>query len=130
MQQPHSIPEEKVGLPFWADRVLEEHSNIGGALPAGPIHDLRISLRRCILIADVMKDLDPGCDWKAMRKSARRTFQQLGALRDTQVLAEWIEKLAGPGESSTNALLDALKKKHEQDRAEARAAIREFDRKE
>ena len=111
------------------DRVLEEHSNVGGALPADPIHDLRISLRRCILIADVMMDLDPGCDWKGMRKSARRTFQRLGTLRDTQVLTEWIEKLGTPGEPSTDVLLEALKKKHEQDRIDARAAIREFDRK-
>jgi CHAD domain-containing protein len=111
------------------DRVLEEHSNVGGALPAEPIHDLRISLRRCILIADVMRDLDPVCDWKAMRKSARRTFQRLGTLRDTQVLSEWVEKLGASGEASTEALLEALKKRHEQDRADARTAIREFDRK-
>ncbi len=123
------ITEEKVGLPYWADRVLEEHANVGGALPAQPIHDLRVSLRRCILIADVMRDLDPACDWKAMRKSARRTFQRLGTLRDTQVLTEWIEKLGAPGEASTDALLETLKKKHEQDRTDARAAIREFDRK-
>ena len=129
LSQSHSAIEDKVGLPYWADRVLEEHSNVGGALPAEPIHDLRISLRRCILIADVMKDLDPGCDWKAMRKSARRTFQRLGTLRDTQVLTEWIEKLGTPGEGSTDTLLGALKKKHEQDRIDARAAIREFDRK-
>ena len=129
MSQAHSATEEKVGLPYWADRVLEEHSNVGGALPAQPIHDLRISLRRCILIADVMMDLDPGYDWKAMRKSARRAFQRLGSLRDTQVLTEWIEKLGAPGEASTDVLLAALKKKHEQDRTEARAAIREFDRK-
>lgn len=120
---------EKVGLPYWADRVLEEHENVGGALPAQPVHDLRISLRRCILIAEVMMDLDPGRDWKAMRKSARRTFQRLGALRDTQVLTEWIEKLGAPGEASTDVLLGALKKKHEQDRTDARAALREFDRK-
>jgi CHAD domain-containing protein len=129
LPQTHSATEEKVGLPYWADRVLEEHSNVGGALPAQPIHDLRISLRRCILIADAMVDLDPGCDWKDMRKSARRTFQRLGTLRDTQVLTEWIEKLGAPGEASKDALLGALKKKHEQDRADARAAIREFDRK-
>ena len=129
MPQPHSATEEKVGLAYWADRVLDEHSNVGGALPAQPIHDLRISLRRCILIAEVMRDLDPGCDWKSMRKSARRTFQRLGTLRDTQVLTEWIEKLGAPGEASTNVLLEALKKKHEQDRTDARAAIREFDRK-
>jgi CHAD domain-containing protein len=130
LSQAHSDTVEKVGLPYWVDRVLEEHSNVGGALPAQPVHDLRISLRRCILIADVMMDLDPACDWKAMRKSARRTFQRLGTLRDTQVLGEWIEKLGTPGDSSTEALLGALKKKHEQDRIDARAAIREFDRKE
>lgn len=129
LAQPDSVTEEKVGLPYWADRVLEEHSNVGGALPAQPIHDLRISLRRCMLIADVMMDIDPGCDWKAIRKSARRTFQRLGTLRDTQVLTEWIEKLGTPGEASTDVLLDALKKKHEQARIDARAAIREFDRK-
>jgi CHAD domain-containing protein len=129
LSQSYSAIEEKVGLPYWADRVLEEHSNVGGALPTEPIHDLRVSLRRCILLADVMMDLDPGCDWKAMRKSARRTFQRLGTLRDTQVLTEWIAKLGTPGERSTNALLEVLKKKHEQDRIDARAAIREFDRK-
>src|SRR3984893_12034109 len=107
LSQPHSVTEENVGLPYWVDRVLEEHSNVGGALPAEPIHDLRISLRRCILIADVMMDLDPGCDWKAMRKSARRTFQRLGTLRDTQVLTEWIEKLGQPGEGSPAGLMGA-----------------------
>lgn len=111
------------------DRVLEEHANVGGALPAQPIHDLRISLRRCILIADIMRALDPSCDWKALRKSARRTFQRLGTLRDTQVLTEWIEKLSTPGEASTDKLLEALKKRHEQERIDARAALREFDRK-
>jgi CHAD domain-containing protein len=127
--QTQSTTIEKIGLPYWMDRVLEEHANVGGALPAEPIHDLRVSLRRCILIADVMREIDPACDWKAMRKSARRTFQQLGTLRDSQVLAEWIEKLGAAGETSTDALLGELKKKHEQDRTGARAAVREFDRK-
>jgi CHAD domain-containing protein len=128
--QAHTAHEEKIGLSYWMDRVLEEHSNAGGNLPAQPIHDLRISLRRCILIAGVMKDVDPTCDWKAMRKSARRAFHRLGTLRDTQVLMELIEKLGIPGEASTDALLGLLKKKHEQDKADAHAAIREFDRKE
>jgi CHAD domain-containing protein len=126
----HTVTEEKVGLPYWADRVLDEHANVGGALPTEPIHDLRVALRRCILIAEVMKDIDPGCDWTTMRKSARRIFQRLGTLRDTQVLTEWIEKLGTSGQASTDALLESLKKKHERDRSEARAAIREFDRKE
>ena len=125
-----SATTEKIGLPYWMDRVLDEHSNVGGALPAEPIHDLRVSLRRCIVIADVLRDLDPACDWKSMRKSARRTFQRLGTLRDTQVLTEWIEKLGASGDASTDVLREALEKKHEQDRIAARTAIREFDRKE
>jgi CHAD domain-containing protein len=129
LSQQHSATEEKVGLAYWADRVLEEHSNVGGALPAQPIHDLRICLRRCMLIADLMRDLDPACDWKSMRKSARRTFQRLGMLRDTQVLMEWIEKLGAKGEASADKLLETLKKRHEQERIDARAALREFDRK-
>jgi CHAD domain-containing protein len=127
--QTQSVIAEKVGLPYWMDQVLEKHSEAGGALPAEPVHDLRVSLRRCILIADVMRDLDPGYDWKAMRKLARRAFQRLGTLRDTQVLTEWIEKLAAPGEASASVLIETLKKKHEQDRSDARDAVREFDRK-
>jgi len=64
-----------------------------------------------------------------MRKTARRAFHRLGALRDTQVLMEWVEKLGASGEPSTDALLELLRKKDEQDRADARGAIREFDRK-
>ena len=130
LPEQQSKPEEKIGFVYWADRVLEEHSNVGGALPAEPIHDLRVSLRRCIVIAGIMRGIDPTCDWNAMRKAGRRLFQRLGALRDTQVLTEWIEKLGAAGEASTDALLDILKKQHEQDRIDARAAIREFDRKE
>jgi len=125
-----SIHEEKVGFAYWANRVLEEHSSVGNSLPAEPVHDLRVSLRRCILIAEVMRKIDSVCDWKTLRKTARRAFQSLGALRDTQVLTEWVEKLGAPGEASTEALLDILRKEYEQDRMDARAAIREFDRKE
>jgi hypothetical protein len=59
----------------------------------------------------------------------RQTFQRVGSLRDTHVLMKWIEKLGEKGESSTDAFLDVLKKKQEADRNDARAAIREFDRK-
>jgi CHAD domain-containing protein len=118
----------KVGLPYWMDRVLEEHAKLGSELSSETVHDLRISLRRCILIADVMKDLDPGADWKPMRKAAKRIFNQLGALRDTQVLRGWIEKLHEPGDPSADTLVQSLKDRGEKDRATAQHAIREFDR--
>jgi CHAD domain-containing protein len=127
--QTRSTNPEKVGLPYWMDRVLEVHSKLGGELAAEPVHDLRVALRRCILIADVMRDLDPGSDWKSMRKAARRIFSRLGALRDTQVLGEWIEKLGSPGEASTELLLESLKTRNEKDRSDALDAVKRFDRK-
>jgi CHAD domain-containing protein len=110
------------------ERVLEEHSKLGAELDAAPVHDLRVALRRCILIADVMRGLDPGSDWKPMRKAGRRIFSRLGALRDTQVLSEWVEKLGSADEPSTGVLLESLKKRNEKDRADAQDAVKEFDR--
>jgi len=128
MSQSHSSRPEKIGLPYWLDRVLEEHSKLGRELSPKPVHDLRVALRRCILIADVMRDVDPGGDWKAMRKAARRIFQRLGGLRDTQVLAEWIEKLRSSDDASADLLLESLKARQVKDRAAAQDALNEFDR--
>src|SRR6202163_4710562 len=111
------------------DRVLEEHSKLGEELDAEHVHDLRVALRRCILIADVMRDLDPGSDWKPMRKAGRRIFSRLGALRDTQMLAEWVQKLGSADEASTGLLLESLKKRNEKDRADTQDALKKFDRK-
>ncbi|MBZ5661181.1 MAG: CHAD domain-containing protein [Acidobacteriia bacterium] len=129
MTATHSTIPEKVGLPYWMDRVLEEHAKVGAELSPDAVHDLRISLRRCVLIADVMRDLDPSADWKGMRKAAKHIFNRLGALRDSQVLAEWIEKLRAPGDVSADPLVQFLKDRSERDRTAARGAIREFDRK-
>jgi CHAD domain-containing protein len=121
--------QKKNGLAHWMDQVLEEHAKLGHHLSADPVHDLRVALRRCILIADIMKDLDPESHWKPMRKAGRRLFRRLGALRDAQVLTGWVERLGIPGEASTVALLEGLKARSERDRATARDATREFDRK-
>src|SRR5437016_1030836 len=67
--------------------------------------------------------------WKLMRKAGRRLFRQLGTLRDTHVLAEWVRKLGAPDEASTAALLEELQTKYDQDRAAAQDAANAFDRK-
>jgi len=93
------------GLRYWMGIVLEECEHVAADFSADPVHDLRVSLRRCRSLADGMIALDPDPDWKAMKKAGKRLFQRLGALRDVQIMMEWIEKLdptpaiAGTGDS-------------------------------
>ena len=70
-----------------------ECDNVSRDFSADPVHDLRVSLRRCRSRADGMMAMDPDGDWKAMKKAGKKLFQQLGALRDVQIMMEWIERL-------------------------------------
>ncbi len=54
MAQPEVNNPEKTGLAYWMDRVLEQHSKLNGNWSPETVHDLRVALRRCILIADLM----------------------------------------------------------------------------
>jgi CHAD domain-containing protein len=107
--QLHVKPAPKItGLRYWMGRVLDECEHVGADFSADPVHDLRVSLRRCRSLADGMIALDPDRDWKAMKKAGKRLFQRLGALRDVQVMMEWVEKLhpapvrVGAGDPSTS----------------------------
>lgn len=118
----------KTGLSYWMDQVLVEHSKLAGKMTEDPVHDLRVALRRCILIADVMRELDPGGEWKAMRKAAREVFRELGSLRDAQVLMGWVERLGTQGDASTAKLTEEMKARLDHARAAAQKAVRGFDR--
>ena len=74
-------------------RVLEECEHVAADFSADPVHDLRVALRRCRSVADGMIAMDPDLEWKGMKKAGKRLFQRLGALRDIQVMMEWIEAL-------------------------------------
>ena len=74
-------------------RVLEECDKVSADFSADPVHDLRVALRRCRSMADGMMAMDPDRNWKAMKKAGKQLFQRLGALRDVQIMMEWIEKL-------------------------------------
>ena len=135
-------------------RVLDECDKVSADFSADPVHDLRVSLRRCRSMADGLMAMDPDPNWKAMKKAGKQLFQRLGALRDIQIMMEWIEKLdvgverillsALPaGAESTpaaetpashqdpvaHALLHILRARETEQKQEARAALEEFDRK-
>lgn len=139
------------------ERVLEECDHAGADFSADPVHDLRVALRRCRSMADGMMAMDPDSDWKAMKKAGKKLFQRLGALRDVQIMMEWIEKLypapveaaalpvatgeqeavethpsqirAGRSDPAAQALFEILEKRESEQKHEARAALEEFDRK-
>jgi CHAD domain-containing protein len=107
-------PAKTTGLRHWMARVLEECDHVSADFSADPVHDLRVALRRCRSLADGMIAMDPDPDWKAMKKAGKRLFQRLGALRDLQVMMEWIDKLH-PSVRVARALLPASPNEAESD---------------
>jgi CHAD domain-containing protein/HD superfamily phosphodiesterase len=155
-------PKKTTGLRYWMLRVLEECDRVATDFGPDPVHDLRVSLRRCRSLADGLRALDPDPSWKVMRKAGKRLFQRLGALRDIHVMMEWVEKLhpAAPSvaraplrqaqgrllpalptsqqgpetvsdsqSSPAQALLKILAARESEQKLEAHAALKEFDRK-
>jgi CHAD domain-containing protein/HD superfamily phosphodiesterase len=151
--------KKTTGLRYWMLRVLEECDHAAADFAADPVHDLRVSLRRCRSLADGLYALDPDPNWKAMRKAGKRLFQRLGALRDIQIMMEWIEKLHPKAatveqasverpplpalrpfqpnnesilnsvDSVAQTLLKILAAREREQKLEAHAALEEFDRK-
>jgi CHAD domain-containing protein len=119
---------DKFGLTYWMNRVLKEHARLQSEWAPETIHNVRVTLRRCMLIADTMRDLDPGSEWQPMRKAGKRLFRRLGAVRDNQVLIDLVGKLIPPGDASVLPLLEELKAKYEKELAGAQEAAEEFDR--
>lgn len=137
-------------------RVLDECAKISADFSADPVHDLRVALRRCRSMADGMIALDPDPGWKGLKKAGKQLFQRLGALRDVQIMMEWIEKLeleelsgSAPQQTATEgissgtqmssgveappnparALLRILESREAELKRDARVALEEFDRK-
>ncbi len=140
-------------------QVLEECKNVEADFGPDPVHDLRVSLRRCRSLADGLMALDPDPEWKAMKKAGKRLFQRLGELRDIHVMERWVEKLAAAqpvtqvrdsplaistgnhdivkagdsrpasADEPSQALFKILKAREVGQKREAQAALEEFDRK-
>ena len=140
------------GLRYWMLRVLDECDKVAADFSADPVHDLRVALRRCRSMADGIIAMDPDRDWKAMKKAGKKLFQSLGALRDVQIMMEWIEKLGVapapspaisepqsipeiassqaliPAQAPAAILLQILRAREAEQKHLARVALEDFDR--
>jgi CHAD domain-containing protein len=81
------------------ERVLKELENVRNSATPDAVHDLRVALRRCRSIAAALEEVDRDPAWRELRKVSRKLFHGLGALRDAQVLDEWIAKLRPENDS-------------------------------
>ena len=96
---------------------------------AEAVHDLRVAIRRCRSVADIMKEVDPHPAWRRMKHQARGVFQALGDLRDLQVLEPWIEQLTHADDPLRVGLGDALQRREAEPRERITQAVEAFDRK-
>lgn len=118
---------QRAGLAHYMARVLKERGRAAKRLDSDSVHDLRVALRRCRTMADVLATFDPDKSLRAMKRASRRTFRSLGRLRDAQVIREWVKKLAPEGDALAARLLESLSQSEAAAKAEAVAALGDFD---
>lgn len=126
---PGSRPDHR-NLSHWMHRTLEELSNLRSKPDPDSVHDLRVAIRRCRSIASVLEEIDPDPAWPQMRKVARKLFRGLGALRDAQVMEDWVKKLAGETDPLRLRLLASLESEEKQRADDALHIAEKFDEKE
>ena len=121
---------EHRGLSHWMNRVLEELGSLHNSPDRDTVHDLRVAIRRCRSLAAVMEEVDPNPAWPEMRKVARKLFRGLGALRDVQVMEEWIKKIAHQDDPLRAQLLTSLEADENEHSANALRVAAKFNEKE
>src|SRR4051812_7685493 len=124
---PQNDPTNPSGIGYWMESVVREREKVQADASSDPVHALRVALRRCRAMAETMSELDPEPAWKQMRKAGKQLFQSLGKLRDTHVLIDWTEQLAGPEEHGKSELLASLGAEEATLKQELLPVVREFD---
>lgn len=118
----------RLGVTPQMRRVPEAVARARRSLDADAVHRLRVALRRCRSVADLMAELDPHPVWSEPRRLSRTLFARLGALRDVQVLRQWVAALADDDAPLRAALMAALDRREARAGTRARRAIDDFDR--
>ena len=115
-----------VGLLPWMKRVVAELARARAGFEEEAVHDLRVAIRRCRSMAEVVRVLDPDRDWRRMRKAGKTVFAALGELRDVQVQILWIDRLQLSGAAAERLKTHLLAREQELKHA-AEAALAAFN---
>jgi CHAD domain-containing protein len=119
---------ERRDLTFWMNQVLKELDSVCSSPDMEVVHDLRVAVRRCRSVAAAMEEIDPDGAWPAMRKAARKLFRALGALRDAQVMNEWVKKLGPENDPVRAHLQSSFESKEPELREAALRSVVKFDK--
>ena len=118
---------ESAGIDTWMTRVAQQCELSRRGFDPETVHDLRVALRRCRSIADGFMTLDPHPVWKQMKNEGKRLFQQLGALRDTHVMQEWVLRIAPVPDEASILLNNRLAEQEIRLKEGASEALGDFD---
>ena len=124
---PLKIGAKGAGLEVWMQRVLERVEKVHPDWNPEDIHGLRVALRRCRTMAEVLSEVNPSPHWNKVKKSSRDLFQAMGDLRDTQVRRQWLKKLGARGEPLSIIARPELARREKSLRKNAETALESFD---
>jgi CHAD domain-containing protein len=110
------------------ERALRNHRRAGKKLKATPVHDLRVSLRRCRSLAEGLSAIDPDPIWRRLRKASKKQQSALSDLRDLQVLESWLKPLRLTAGLVGEALAARLKKERRRAKKKASRSLDSFPR--
>jgi len=119
--------EKRFGLDFWMRQVLAQRELALHGLEANPVHDLRVAVQRCRSMADSFRVLDPDRHWKTLRRASKDLSSSIGQLRDSQVMEEWVWRLAPQDDPAVPGLLAFLSAEQQRFKGDALAALERFD---
>lgn len=110
------------------ERALRNHRRAAKKLEADPVHDLRVSLRRCRSLAEGLSAIDGDAVWRRLRKVSKKQQSALSDLRDLQVLENWLKTLRLTTGPVGEALAAYLEKQQRRARRKARRSLASFPR--
>lgn len=119
----------RTGLGYWMEQVIKETDNVLKEFAPDSVHDLRVALRRCRSMGEVLLTVDPDPEWKKMRREGKRVFSSLGELRDCQVLMGWVKTLGEAEDPATQRLQAYTVAQEGILKVAARDALAKFDAK-
>ncbi|MDE3108849.1 MAG: CHAD domain-containing protein [Acidobacteriota bacterium] len=128
-----TIPGDSIAKPAtleeWMSRVIERADRTGLGFDIDDVHDLRVALRRCRTMADVLREVNPHAGWQKLKKTTSAAFHALGELRDVQVMSTQVKKLARARDPVRRHMLRRIAVQEKHDRQRAAKALDDFDRK-